>query len=109
MAGSSTPAIGPTPEPMAGVLDPAIAYEYASHRAHSGAASAALRARYRPVGPIFLPRPDTVEHFLTERYCLYALDGSGRLICGEIHHPPWPLQRAEAEFERNTMTEPLDI
>ena len=85
------------------------AVAYASHRDHSGAASAGLRGHYRPVGPIFLPQPHTLEHFLTERYCLYALDGSGRLICGEIHHPPWPLQRAEAEFERNTMTEPLDI
>ncbi len=83
--------------------------EYASHRTHCGAASAALRGHYRPVGPIFLPQPDTLEHFLTERYCLYALDSRGRLIRSEIHHPPWPLQRAEAEFERNTMTEPLDI
>ena len=83
--------------------------EYASHRTHSGAASAGLRGHYRPVGPIFLPQPDTLEHFLTERYCLYARDGSGQLIRGEIHHPPWPLQRAEAEFERNTMTEALDI
>src|SRR6267143_1137061 len=41
--------------------------EYASHRTHSGAASAGLRGHYRPVGPIFLPQPDTLEHFLTER------------------------------------------
>jgi len=27
----------------------------------------------------------------------------------EIHHPPWPLQVAEAEFERNTMAEQLGI
>jgi uncharacterized protein YqjF (DUF2071 family) len=83
--------------------------EYASQRAHSGAPAAALHARYRAVGPSFFSRQGTLEHFLTERYCLYALDGQGRLFRGEIHHPPWPLQRAEAEFERNTMAESLGI
>jgi uncharacterized protein YqjF (DUF2071 family) len=83
--------------------------EYTSQRAHSGAAAAMLVGRYRAVGPEFFSRPGTLEHFLTERYCLYALDGQGRLLRGEIHHPPWPLQRAEAGFERNTMAESLGI
>jgi uncharacterized protein len=83
--------------------------EYASQRAHSGAAAAMLVGRYRAVGPEFFSRPGTLEHFLTERYCLYALDGQGRLLRGEIHHPPWPLQRAEAGFDRNTMAESLGI
>jgi uncharacterized protein YqjF (DUF2071 family) len=82
--------------------------KYASQRAHSGAAPAALQMRYRPVGAIFHPQLGTLEHFLTERYCLYTLDGQGQVICGEIHHPPWRLQLAEAEFERNTMAESLD-
>jgi uncharacterized protein YqjF (DUF2071 family) len=83
--------------------------EYASQRAHSGAAAAGLQARYRAVGPTFYSRPGSLEHFLTERYCLYALDSQGRLLRGEIHHQPWPLERAEAEFERNTMAESLGI
>jgi uncharacterized protein len=83
--------------------------EYASQRAHSGAAAAALHGRYRAMGPEFYSRPDTLEHFLTERYCLYAIDGQGGLLRGEIHHPPWSLQRAEAEFERNTMAESVGI
>jgi len=82
---------------------------YASQRTHAEAPAAALRCRYRLVGSVFTPQPGSLEHFLTERYCLYALDGSGRLIRGEIHHPPWPLQQAEAEFEHNTMAEPLRI
>jgi uncharacterized protein YqjF (DUF2071 family) len=61
-----------------------------------------LEARYRPVGRVAPARPRSLEHFLTERYCLYAADG-GRLYRGEIHHPPWPLQRAEARIELNTM------
>jgi uncharacterized protein YqjF (DUF2071 family) len=54
-----------------------------------------LEARYRPAGAVVEPAPGTLEHFLTERYCLYAEDG-GRLLRAEIHHEPWPLQPAEA-------------
>jgi hypothetical protein len=28
---------------------------------------------------------------------------------GEIHHPPWPLQPAEAEIEHNTMVRPYGL
>jgi uncharacterized protein YqjF (DUF2071 family) len=83
--------------------------DYDSQRSHSGAAPAALQGRYRPIAPAVFPRPGTLEHFLTERYCLYALDGSRRLIRGEIHHHPWPLQQAQAEFASNTMAEPIGI
>ena len=63
---------------------------------------AELLARYRPISRAFQAEPRTLEHFLTERYCLYALK-NGRIWRGEIHHEPWPLQRAEASFEKNTM------
>ena len=43
-----------------------------------------------------------------ERYCLYTVvDGS--VWRAAIHHPPWPLQPAEATIEENTMTEPAGI
>jgi uncharacterized protein len=77
--------------------------EYTSQRTHSAAPTAALEGRYRPVGPVILPQAGTLEHFLTERYCLYTLDGRGRLIRAEIHHRPWPLQVAEAKFSQNSM------
>jgi len=83
--------------------------DYSSERIHSGAAAAALQGRFRPLGPSFFAHPSTLEHFLIERYCLYALDSHGRLVRGEIHHPPWPLQRAQAELDRNTMTESLGM
>ena len=83
--------------------------EYASQRTHAGAAAAKLQGRYRPVAAPFHPSPGTLEHFLTERYCLYALSGGGRLLCGEIHHLPWPLQRAAAELESNAMAAQLGI
>jgi uncharacterized protein len=53
--------------------------------------------RYRPVGKMFQAKPDSLEWFLTERYCLYASDRD-RLFRAEVHHAQWPLQRAEAEL-----------
>jgi uncharacterized protein YqjF (DUF2071 family) len=82
---------------------------YQSERTHDRAPAAELKGRYRPVGGVFSQHRGTLEHFLTERYCLYAADGRGHIIRAEIHHPPWPLQPAEAELERNTMTESLGI
>jgi uncharacterized protein YqjF (DUF2071 family) len=78
-------------------------FEYSSVRNHRGAASAELSLKYRPIAPPQSPVPGTLEHFLTERYCLYTADASWRTIRGEIHHRPWPLQLAEAEFTENTM------
>ena len=56
----------------------------------------------------FVARPGTVEYFLTERYCLYAQTNAGALLRGEIHHAPWLLQVAEAEFQENTMAGPRE-
>ncbi len=60
-------------------------------------------ATYRPVGRTFNAEPGSLEHFLTERYCLYTTDEAGVLHRAEIHHPPWPLQAGEAEVELNTI------
>lgn len=78
---------------------------YRSERKHAGAPSALLEGKYRPVGEVFEGRRGSLEHFLTERYCLYAADARGRIIRGEIHHPPWQLQVAQAQITQNTMTE----
>ena len=59
-------------------------------------------ATYRPRGEASPAAAGTLEHFLAERYCLYAHD-DGRLWRGEIHHLPWPLQAAEAEIAANTI------
>ena len=58
---------------------------------------------YDPSGPVFNAEPGSLEHFLTERYCLYTTDETGALHRGEIHHPPLPLRQAEARIELNTM------
>jgi uncharacterized protein YqjF (DUF2071 family) len=74
--------------------------EYSSDRLDGSGHSFA--GRYRPTGEVFNAEPGSLEWFLTERYCLYAVD-QGRLHRADIQHPPWPLQEAEAEVETNTM------
>jgi uncharacterized protein len=75
--------------------------DYRSRR--TSAPSARLETTYQPVGPAFNAAPGTLEHFLTERYCLYHLDHGGAPYRLDIHHPPWSLQPAEATFRHNTM------
>ncbi len=64
-----------------------------------------FRATYRGLGPQSRQRSarDTIEYFLTERYCLFTHDRSGQLLQGNIHHAPWPLEAAEAEIEVNNL------
>jgi uncharacterized protein YqjF (DUF2071 family) len=33
--------------------------------------------------------PGSLEHFLVERYLLFATDGEQRLRCGRVHHQPY--------------------
>jgi len=77
--------------------------EYNSRRETPPAAEFA--AVYQPRGGREAPQTGTLEHFLTERYCLYALNHRHLPYRLEIHHPPWPLEAAEAEISRNTMAE----
>lgn len=59
--------------------------------------------QYRPTSDVYQAAPGTLEHWLTERYCLYARGPDGSLWRNEVHHLPWPLQAARATIERNTM------
>jgi uncharacterized protein len=64
---------------------------------------ASLDLSFRSAGPVNPPEPGSLEHFLTERYCLYT-EHRGRLHSADIHHLPWPLQQAGAEIRENTMS-----
>ncbi|HLJ91004.1 MAG TPA: DUF2071 domain-containing protein [Candidatus Angelobacter sp.] len=69
---------------------------------------AEFRGRYWPVSDPVRRLPGSLEHFLTERYCLYAFRGR-QLRRASIHHLPWPLQDAAAEIDLNTMAEAAGI
>ena len=72
---------------------------YHSLRHH---ASAELRAHYAPTADVQLRKQGSLDHWLTERYCLYTTY-KNQVFRADIHHLPWPLQNAEAEFETNTV------
>lgn len=77
--------------------------QYDSHRTHRVAPSADFRGSYRAANDsVFQAKPGSLEYFVVERYCLYAVT-RGHVFCGEIDHAPWQLQLAEAEVEVNTM------
>ena len=77
---------------------------FRSERTHRGAAPAHVAATYEPIGPVAPAAADTLDHFLTERYCLFAVDGRGRRWRGDIDHAPWPLQPARADVRTLDMT-----
>jgi hypothetical protein len=75
---------------------------YSSARSERCGEPLVFSAWYEPDGAPADARPGTLEHFLVERYCLYAAE-EARLLRADLHHPPWPLQPARAEIELNTM------
>ena len=73
-----------------------ISYECSRH------SGKAFSGSYRPDGDAVEADGGTLEHFLTERYCLYT-EHRGSLYRAEIHHRPWQLQPAKAQIDLNTM------
>jgi uncharacterized protein YqjF (DUF2071 family) len=83
----------------------ADAIEYASVRRHG---EAEFRGVSRPLRDVELRKKGSIEHWLTERYCLFT-EYRSSIYVAEIHHPPWPLQDAAAEVEVNTMASAAGI
>ena len=52
--------------------------------------------------------PESLEFFLTERYCLYSSQ-DGHLYRARIFHQPWPLQKATMNSYESTMIEALRV
>ena len=81
---------------------------YQSRRWSIAGSPAAFSGTYRAVGPAAAALPGTLDHFLTERYCLYTSNGK-RVWRGDVVHAPWCLHRAEAAIEHNSMMEAAGI
>ena len=86
---------------------PSIQYE--SRRTHRNEPPANFSGSYKAMREPFHAQPETLEHWLTARYCLYSANRKGDLFRGEIDHPPWTLRNAETETEiqHNTMGDPF--
>jgi uncharacterized protein YqjF (DUF2071 family) len=77
---------------------------YASRRLHSRDRPATCAVRCTPTGTAAPARAGTLEHFLVERYLLYAHDPRrGRLYRGQVHHTPYPLQSVEVSAIDETL------
>jgi uncharacterized protein YqjF (DUF2071 family) len=72
--------------------------DYRLRRTDGGHGAAWLDASYRPRGPAAEPIPGSLEHFLVERYCLFAVRGPGDILRTDIHHRPWRIHEADAQI-----------
>ena len=69
-----------------------------------GSRPANLNVRYQPVeGPVQHAAPGTLEHFLVERYTLYAQDEQRNLYRARVQHQPYPVQRVEISGLEETL------
>lgn len=82
---------------------------YGSARRDRGDTSARFEGSYRPVGEVYQSRPGDLDHWLSERYSLFAEGSRKRILRCDIRHRHWPLQKAEAEIRENTMLAPLRL
>jgi uncharacterized protein len=82
---------------------------YLSERDHRGAAKAAFKGRYMPIGPVTESVVGSLESWLTDRYCLFTAGCRGQIYQLDVHHPSWPLQLATVEIEENTMAAAFGI
>ena len=87
--------------------DALSAIQYDSKRTHRKEPSVNFRSSYQAEGESFHAQPETLEHWLTARYCLYSGNKKGELFRGEIDHPPWTLRNAKCEIQENTMGNPF--
>ena len=69
---------------------------------------AECEGRHLPLGAVNRRSSATLDHWLTERYCLYTTV-NGSVYRGEIHHEPWPLRDAEADIRVNTMAQAAGV
>jgi uncharacterized protein len=90
-------------------LEAGSSFDYSSTRTHRDARAAMFRAKYGPTGEVTPSTPGTLEHWLTERYCLYAQRPGGQVIRGEILHHPWSLQACNVEILENTLCDSLGL
>jgi uncharacterized protein len=67
---------------------------YSSQRFGGRNGKAFYRGTYGAGDELPRSRPGSLEHFLTERYCLYAATPRGTILRSRIWHAPWPLRRA---------------
>ncbi len=69
---------------------------YAGQRLDSPAADYSISLTVNLKTPTAPARANSLEHFLVERYLLFAQGRGGRLMSGEVHHAPYQLRSVES-------------
>jgi uncharacterized protein len=77
--------------------------DYETDRLWPDPLPASCRVRYRSTGAPSAAAVGSLEHFLVERYILYAHDRR-RLYRGRVHHQRYPLQPAACEGLTESLT-----
>jgi uncharacterized protein YqjF (DUF2071 family) len=65
-------------------------------------------ARWRTGEDLSTSDPDSLDYFLTERYCLYS-EHKGEIYRARIFHQPWSLRTANVDFFESSMIESLGL
>ncbi|HEX8354086.1 MAG TPA: DUF2071 domain-containing protein [Pyrinomonadaceae bacterium] len=81
---------------------------FASARPAGDAPAADFRAGWTFGGRLAQAEPDSLDFFLTERYCLYSAAREQLYRC-RVFHEPWPLRAAEVSSHESTMLEALGL
>jgi uncharacterized protein len=81
---------------------------YSSARDDAQGLPAEFQATWNIGQPLAETKPDSLEFFFTERYCLYSFH-RGRLYRARIFHRPWPLRSATLSDYQSTMIESLGV
>jgi len=66
-------------------------------------------ATYRPISPPCTAKCESLEAFLTERYCYYSVGVHADVYRCDIQHYPWSLSQAEACIRRDTLGQPFGL
>jgi uncharacterized protein YqjF (DUF2071 family) len=82
--------------------------QYGSKRTDESSAAADFRATWTIGEALPQSQPNSLEFFLTERYCLYSWHRD-QIYRSRIFHRPWPLRRAAIDSFQSTMLEPLRL
>lgn len=82
---------------------------YTSERRDRRAPPARFAASWRSAGAFAAGAAGSLQQFLSERYCLFVADCSGRIRRGDIAHAPWQLAPADVRLEACDMTRLIGV
>ncbi len=82
--------------------------DYSSMRIDQRGAPAEFQATWNIGEPLPQSTAESLEFFLTERFCLYSYH-HGQLFRSRIFHSSWPLRGARLDSFHSTMIEALGI